>query len=129
MLADIDRVGHTVLNGVFFDTDEAVVKPESKAALTEIATLLSDNPDLQAFVVGHTDMAGSLEHNMDLSERRAAAVVEALVAAPFFNFFRSTTFTGQSNSIRRCCRTRNRLETHRSPQLLTTSRPRNRRLR
>lgn len=81
MLADIDRVGHTVLNGVFFDTDEAVVKPESKTALTEIATLLSDNPDLKAFVVGHTDIAGSLEHNMDLAERRAAAVVETLVAA------------------------------------------------
>jgi len=80
MLADIGRVGHTVLNGVLFDTDKAVVKPESKAALTEIAKLLNDNPDLTAFVVGHTDMAGSFEHNMDLAERRAAAVVAALVA-------------------------------------------------
>jgi len=80
MLADIDRVGYTVLNGLFFDTDKAVIKTESKAALTEIATLLNDNPGLKALVVGHTDMAGSLEHNMDLAERRAAAVVQALVA-------------------------------------------------
>jgi outer membrane protein OmpA-like peptidoglycan-associated protein len=80
LLADLDRVGHTVLQGIYFDTDEAVVKPESEAALTEIAKLLNDNPEMTAFIVGHTDMTGSLEHNIDLSSRRAAAVIEALVA-------------------------------------------------
>jgi outer membrane protein OmpA-like peptidoglycan-associated protein len=80
LLSDLDRVGHTVLHGIFFDTDEAVVKPESEAALTEIAKLLNDNPEMTAFIVGHTDMTGSLEHNIDLSTRRAAAVIEALVA-------------------------------------------------
>lgn len=80
LLADLDRVGHTVLHGVLFDTDKAVVKPESAAALTEIAKLLNDNPEMTAFIVGHTDMTGSTEHNVDLSNRRAAAVVEALVA-------------------------------------------------
>ena len=79
LLADLDRSGYAVLNGVLFDTDKAVVKPESKAALDEIAALLKDHPDLEAYVVGHTDMSGSLEHNLDLSNRRAAAVVEALV--------------------------------------------------
>jgi len=80
LLADLDRVGHTVLHGVFFDTDQAMVKPESEAALTEIAKLLKGNPEIRAFVVGHTDMSGTVEHNIDLSNRRAAAVVEALVA-------------------------------------------------
>jgi OOP family OmpA-OmpF porin len=80
LLADLDRVGHTVLHGILFDTDKAVVKPESEAALNEIAKLLKDNPGMTAFIVGHTDMSGSPEHNVDLSNRRAAAVVEALVA-------------------------------------------------
>jgi outer membrane protein OmpA-like peptidoglycan-associated protein len=80
LLADLDRVGHTVLHGILFDTDKAVVKQESEAALTEIAKLLRENPEMTAFIVGHTDMTGSFEHNMDLSNRRAAAVVEALVA-------------------------------------------------
>ncbi len=80
LLADLDRSGYAVLNGVLFDTDKAVVKPESKAALDEIAKLLNDHPTLEAYIVGHTDMSGSLEHNIDLSNRRAAAVVEALVA-------------------------------------------------
>ena len=80
LLADLDRAGHVVLRGVFFDTDKAVVKPESETALTEIAKLLKDNPEMTAFIVGHTDVTGSFEHNIDLSNRRAAAVVEALVA-------------------------------------------------
>jgi OOP family OmpA-OmpF porin len=80
LLADLDRVGHTVLRGVLFDTDRDVVKPESEPALTEIAKLLRDNPRMTAFIVGHTDMSGDFEHNLDLSNRRAAAVVQALVA-------------------------------------------------
>ena len=79
LLDDLDRAGHVVLHGIFFDTDKAVVKPESEAALAEIAKLLADNPEITAFVVGHTDMSGGLDHNMDLSKRRATAVVEALV--------------------------------------------------
>jgi outer membrane protein OmpA-like peptidoglycan-associated protein len=79
LLADLERVGHTVLHGVFFDTDKAVLEPESSVALGEIATLLKDNPGMKAYIVGHTDMTGAFEHNIDLSEQRAAAVVEALV--------------------------------------------------
>jgi outer membrane protein OmpA-like peptidoglycan-associated protein len=80
LLADLDRAGHVVLNGILFDTDKAVIKPESKPALVEIAKLLKENPEVEAFIVGHTDMSGSYEHNMELSEQRAAAVVEALVS-------------------------------------------------
>ena len=80
LLADLDRVGHVVLSGIFFDTDKDVVKAESQAALTEIAKLLEANPEVTAFIVGHTDMTGDLEHNLDLSNRRAAAVIDALVA-------------------------------------------------
>ena len=80
LLADLNRVGHTVLRGILVDTDKAVIKPESRAALAEIAALLKRDPGIEAFVVGHTDMSGSVEHNLELSSRRAAAVVDALVA-------------------------------------------------
>jgi outer membrane protein OmpA-like peptidoglycan-associated protein len=76
----IDRTGHVAVYGIYFDTDKAVVKPESEAALVQIAKLLTDDPDLNVYVVGHTDMTGGLDHNMDLSRARAEAVIEVLVS-------------------------------------------------
>jgi flagellar motor protein MotB len=75
---DITRSGHAAVYGIYFDTAKAVVKPESDAALKEIANLLQQTPALKLFVVGHTDNVGSLASNMDLSKRRADAVVAAL---------------------------------------------------
>ncbi len=54
--------------------------PESEPALAEIAKLLKNDAALKLNVVGHTDNDGALETNMKLSEARAAAVVQALVA-------------------------------------------------
>jgi len=80
MGADIERTGKVAVYGIYFDTDQAVIKPESEPTLQEIAQLLEENPDLELFVVGHTDGTGGLEHNMELSQDRAAAVVEALTS-------------------------------------------------
>ena len=44
-----------------------------------MAKLLQAKPGLRAFVVGHTDNKGGLDYNLDLSRRRADAVVQALV--------------------------------------------------
>lgn len=71
--------GKAVLDGVVFDHDKATIKPESKPALDVIGKFLKDNPNLKAFIVGHTDMAGALDYNMKLSQQRAQAVVDALV--------------------------------------------------
>lgn len=70
--------GHAIVNGILFDTGKADVKPESKPALDEVAKLLKQNPALKVYVVGHTDNVGALAANLDLSKRRAAAVLQAL---------------------------------------------------
>lgn len=75
----ISASGRVVLEGIYFDTDKATIKPESKAALDVIAKFLKDNASLNAFVVGHTDATGAFDHNMALSRGRAEAVVKALV--------------------------------------------------
>jgi OOP family OmpA-OmpF porin len=54
------------------------VKPESEATLKEIAKLLQEHGDLKLCVVGHTDNQGGFDMNMDLSRRRADAVVKVL---------------------------------------------------
>jgi len=70
--------GHMVVNGILFDTGKAEVKPESAPALQEVAKLLQQTPQLKVYVVGHTDNTGAVAANMDLSAKRAAAVVDAL---------------------------------------------------
>lgn len=72
--------GHVAVYGIFFDTNRAEVKPESRPALAEIARLLGQSPALKLKVVGHTDMTGNLEANLKLSQARAEAVVQALVS-------------------------------------------------
>jgi outer membrane protein OmpA-like peptidoglycan-associated protein len=75
---DINRTGHASVYGIYFDTGKADVKPESDATLKEIAKLLQGDPSLKLYVVGHTDNQGALDMNMDLSRRRAEAVLSAL---------------------------------------------------
>ncbi len=79
MSGALDREGKVVIYGLFFDFDKATLQPESRPVLDAIAQLLRQRPDLNLYVVGHTDMKGSLTYNLTLSESRAQAVVEALV--------------------------------------------------
>ena len=76
---DLDNKGFVVVEGIYFDTDKTTLKPDSKPAVDEVAKLLKERPDLKLYVVGHTDMQGSLSHNMNLSKGRAKAVVSSLV--------------------------------------------------
>lgn len=78
MAKSIDSTGRVALYGIYFDFNKTDVKPESDETLQQIAALLKQNPALKLLVVGHTDNVGSFNFNMDLSQRRAAAVVAAL---------------------------------------------------
>ena len=70
--------GHVALYGIYFDTDKAVVKPDSRPTLEEIAKLLRAQPQLNVVIVGHTDSQGGHDYNMDLSRRRADAIAAEL---------------------------------------------------
>ncbi len=76
---DIRLMGHAAVYGITFDTDRADIKPESGQAIGEIARLLTADPGLKIFVVGHTDNTGSVDHNLKLSQDRAQSVMQALV--------------------------------------------------
>ncbi len=77
---DITDTGHVPVYGIFFDNGKSELKPESDAAIAEIAKLLKNNAALKIYVVGHTDNVGSLDSNMKLSKDRADAVMKALIA-------------------------------------------------
>lgn len=78
MANSISATGRVALYGIFFDTNKTDVKPESDATLEEMSKLLKNNSALRLLVVGHTDNVGSFTANMDLSQRRAAAVSSVL---------------------------------------------------
>lgn len=76
----MDASGKVALYGIYFDTNQATLKAESKATLDEIAKLLQQEASLHVHVVGHTDNQGGLDSNLGLSKRRAEAVRSALVS-------------------------------------------------
>jgi len=76
---NILKDGHAAVYGIYFDTGKSVIKPESDETIKEIATLLKANPSIQVYIVGHTDNDGKLKDNMELSQKRAEAVVNELI--------------------------------------------------
>lgn len=85
---DIDRVRVTekddqikLTDRVLFSVDSDEIDPESKPLLDEVAETLDDNLHLTKIrIEGHTDTAGTRDHNLDLSQRRAESVMDYLVA-------------------------------------------------
>ena len=63
-----------------FDFDKAVLKPEGKAKLDDLAAKSKQVKLEVILAVGHTDRLGSDAYNQKLSERRAAAVKTYLVS-------------------------------------------------
>jgi outer membrane protein OmpA-like peptidoglycan-associated protein len=68
------------LGDVLFDTAQSTLKPGAGSTVDRLAQFMRDYPDRQVMIEGHTDARGSDEFNRSLSERRANAVRDALVA-------------------------------------------------
>ncbi len=64
---------------VLFDFDKALIK--STFMLDEAITLLKANPEINVEIQGHTDNVGDPAYNVNLSQRRAEAVMEYMIAS------------------------------------------------
>ena len=64
-----------------FDFDKAALKPHNKELLSKIAGILLTSKGHHIFVYGHTDDVGTAAYNQQLSQRRAKAVRDYLVAS------------------------------------------------
>lgn len=62
-----------------FDLESAEIKPSMFYDLDNLATFLMDNPDFKLRISGHTDSYGSPEYNLELSKKRAQAIMDYLV--------------------------------------------------
>lgn len=78
VLASINKPN--IIENIFYDFDKATLRPESEEALDELVKLLADNPNITIEMASHTDRVGTEEYNLDLSERRAKAVIDYLIS-------------------------------------------------
>jgi outer membrane protein OmpA-like peptidoglycan-associated protein len=73
--AEVARVGEgievTFDSALLFPLDSAELQPPARRNLSDLAASLTDYPETEVLIVGHTDSQGSEEYNQALSERRA----------------------------------------------------------
>ena len=65
---------------IYFPFDQFVITPEAQTVLQDAAKYAADGHATKEIVVGHTDTSGSVKYNERLSERRAKATADGLVA-------------------------------------------------
>ena len=75
----LKQKGTAEVHGIYFDFGSDKIRSESEPVLKEIAEALAANPAWSLKIEGHTDNIGGDQYNQALSERRAAAVKQALV--------------------------------------------------
>ena len=79
-VAEPAPVATLVLEGVNFDFDKAVIRPQDYAILDQNIVALKEWGDVDVEVAGHTCNIGTDEYNLGLSLRRAEAVRNYLVS-------------------------------------------------
>jgi outer membrane protein OmpA-like peptidoglycan-associated protein/tetratricopeptide (TPR) repeat protein len=69
-----------VLKNVFFDYNEAILKPQSSFELDHVIQILEEHPGMKIELSGHTDSRGTEKFNKKLSDARAKACLNYLIA-------------------------------------------------
>lgn len=68
-----------LIDNIFYDFDQATLRPESMTSLDELVKLLNENPNVTIELSAHCDYKGSTAYNKQLSQRRAESVVKYLI--------------------------------------------------
>ena len=71
--------GNFTLVNIYFDTGKDVIKKEFKSEIDRLTKIMKNYPELIIEIGGHTDDVGTDESNQTLSQKRANAVMEAIV--------------------------------------------------
>ncbi|RMG23202.1 MAG: tetratricopeptide repeat protein [Bacteroidetes bacterium] len=80
-LQPIQEGSQVVLHNIFFESGKYELKESSQAELKVLLDFLQSNPGLKVEIQGHTDDVGAESDNLLLSQNRANAVREYLIAS------------------------------------------------
>jgi OOP family OmpA-OmpF porin len=75
----ISSSGKIALYGILFDTGKSEIQASSEKAIGSVASYLKENPDVNVYIVGHTDNTGDYAMNLKLSKERGESVKNYLV--------------------------------------------------
>ncbi len=83
--AQVERVGEGIKltlgeNSVRFDTNKSTLTPTAKANLDKLVPVFQSYADTDIVIYGYTDNTGAVDHNLTLSEQRAASVKSYLAS-------------------------------------------------
>jgi outer membrane protein OmpA-like peptidoglycan-associated protein len=94
------KIGKNIeLRNVFFETDRAELLSESIIQLKALARILRDHPQMKIEIRGFTDDRGDDSYNLDLSQRRADAVLQWLTGEGISSDRISSRGFGEANPI------------------------------
>lgn len=91
-----EKKGYLVLEQyalILFEYDSAEIKERNRTIVDRIVARMKELPSATVRIVGHTDNIGGEEYNVKLSQRRAMAVLNQLMAAGF-GAGENLTYTG-----------------------------------
>ncbi|WP_215226039.1 OmpA family protein [Echinicola shivajiensis] len=101
--AEVERVGEgiqlTFDSGILFGFDSYQLTPSAQENVMKLAKILSEYPDTNIMINGHTDSKGSDQYNQELSEKRASSVANYLKMQGVTNFRLTTVGHGESMPI------------------------------
>jgi outer membrane protein OmpA-like peptidoglycan-associated protein len=69
-----------VLENIFYDYDQWVIREDAKPSLNRLSTILKTNPTIRIRLASHTDCRGTDEYNLELSQKRAQAAIDYLMS-------------------------------------------------
>ena len=88
-----------VFEPIYFDVDQAIIKPEYEPYLLKMIRIVNGHSDLRVQITGHTDSDGSDIYNEDLSKRRSQAIIDFFVKNGIKVDKLSIEFKGEKNPI------------------------------
>lgn len=88
-----------VFEPIYFDVDQAIIKPEYETFLLKMIRIVNGHSDLRVQITGHTDSDGSDLYNEDLSRRRSQAIIDFFVAHGIKVDKLNIEFKGEKNPI------------------------------
>jgi len=94
-----DRGMVVTLGDILFDSGKSQLLPGAQGNMAKLADVFKRNPQRTASIEGYTDNVGSVSSNMDLSSRRANAVMAALVSQGVAAMRLSAKSFGENNPV------------------------------